>query len=59
MVVEAHYHDFINFENQILILEIGHFESEHWIKYDLLNKLNEKFSTFAVANSEESTYNYI
>lgn len=59
VVGEAHYHDFIDYENRIMIIEVGHYESEHWIKYDLLNKLNEKFSTFAVAKSEHSTYNYL
>ena len=59
VVGEAHYHDFIDYENRMLLLEVGHYESEHWIKYDLLAKLNEKFSTFAVSKCEESTYNYL
>ena len=59
IVGEVHYHDFIDYENHILILETGHYESEHWIKNVLLDKLNEKFSTFATAKSELSTYNYL
>ncbi len=58
VVGEAHYHDFVDFEDRILILEIGHFESEQWIKYDLFAKLNGKFSNFAISKREGCPYCY-
>lgn len=59
LVGETHYHDFVDYENFILILEVGHYESENWIKYDLCEKLNKKFSTFAVSRLERTPYYYL
>jgi len=49
------YHDFFNAENRILLVDIGHFESEKFsseILYDLIIK---KFPKFAVRFSEVNT----
>ena len=49
------YHEFFDGENDIIIADIGHFESEQFTKdliYDLLNK---KFSKFAVRLSKVNT----
>jgi dinuclear metal center YbgI/SA1388 family protein len=49
------YHDFFNAENRILLVDIGHYESEKYsteILYDLIIK---KFPTFAVRFSEINT----
>jgi dinuclear metal center YbgI/SA1388 family protein len=49
------YHDFFNAENRILLVDIGHYESEKFsteILYDLIIK---KFPTFAVRFSETNT----
>ena len=49
------YHEFFDAENDIIIADIGHFESEQFTKdliYDLLSK---KFSKFAVRLSKVHT----
>jgi dinuclear metal center YbgI/SA1388 family protein len=49
------YHDFFKAENRILLVDIGHYESENYsteILYDLIIK---KFPTFAVRFSETNT----
>lgn len=46
------YHDFHTAERQMLIADIGHFESEHFIKEIIYNELKENFNTFAVSLSE-------
>lgn len=42
------YHDFFNAENKILIADIGHYESEQFTSSIIVEKIQEKFSTFAV-----------
>ena len=59
VVGEAHYHDFVDFQDRILLLEVGHYESECGIKSELFAKLNELFSNFAVSKKERSPYNYL
>jgi len=59
VVGEAHYHDFIDFQDNIMIIETGHYESECLIKSELFARLNEKFGNFAVSEKERSPYNYI
>lgn len=58
IVGEAHYHDFIDYSSDILIVETGHYESECWIKTELFAGLNEKFGTFAVSKMERTPYYY-
>lgn len=59
VVGEAHYHDFVDFQDRILLLEVGHYESECSIKSELFAKLNELFSNFAVSKKERSPYYYL
>mgnify|MGYP005837676013 CR=1 FL=1 len=61
ITADVKYHQFFDAENRIVILDIGHFESERFtvdIFYDLLSK---KMSNFAVLKSEVRTnpINYI
>jgi dinuclear metal center YbgI/SA1388 family protein len=49
------YHEFFDAENQIILADIGHYESENFIKELLISYINEKFPTFAVLISEENT----
>lgn len=49
------YHDYYQAENQILLLDVGHYESERFTKYIIADYLTEKISTFAVILSEENT----
>ena len=49
------YHEFFDAENQIIIADIGHYESEQYTKELLADFLTQKFSTFAVRISEINT----
>lgn len=49
------YHDFFQAEDQLLLCDIGHFESEQFIVDQLFEKLSQKFSTFAVLKSGKDT----
>ena len=49
------YHEFFKAEKKILLLDIGHYESEQFTKNILVDYLSKKFSTFAIILSEEST----
>jgi putative NIF3 family GTP cyclohydrolase 1 type 2 len=41
------YHDFFIPENKMLLIDIGHFEGEHFIREIIVSLLQEKFNTFA------------
>ncbi len=49
------YHEFFDSENQIVIADIGHFESEQFTIELLGSVLKEKFTTFAVHLTEKET----
>ena len=49
------YHEFYKAENQIIIADIGHFESEQFTKVFLFEQLTKKIRNFAVALSEINT----
>ena len=49
------YHDFFKSEKQILLADIGHYESEQFTKNLLVEYLTKKFTNFAVILSEKST----
>jgi len=55
------YHDFYKAENQIVLADIGHYESEQFTKNLLADYLKEKFRNFAIILSKSSTnpINYI
>ncbi len=55
------YHDFFNAENDILIADVGHYESEQFTKNLLVDFLNEKMPKFAPILSIVNTnpINYI
>ena len=55
------YHDFYKAENQIVLADIGHYESEQFTKNLLVDYLTKKFRNFAVVLSETNTnpINYI
>jgi len=49
------YHEYFDAENEVLICDIGHYESEKFT-IDLLHGiLSKKFSTFAVLKTEVNT----
>lgn len=49
------YHDFFGLENKMLLADIGHYESEKWVKEWLYAALIEKFPNFAFLISEVNT----
>ena len=49
------YHEFFDAENEILILDIGHWESEQFTTNLIGGILNEKFSNFALHLTEVNT----
>jgi putative NIF3 family GTP cyclohydrolase 1 type 2 len=55
------YHEFYSAEQQILIADVGHYESEQFTKNLILDFIQKKFTTFAVILSETHTnpvFNY-
>ena len=55
MTGDLKYHDFFLAEKKILIADIGHYESEQFVKELIYRELIKKFSNFAVLISEAST----
>lgn len=49
------YHQFFDADNQIVIADIGHFESEQFTKELIFNEIQKKFSTFALCLSKNNT----
>lgn len=49
------YHQFFDADNQIVIADIGHYESEQFTKELFYDILNQKFSTFALHLSKTNT----
>ncbi len=49
------YHDFYTAENQIILADIGHYESEQFTKNLLVDYLTKKFTNFAIVLSENNT----
>ena len=49
------YHEFYKAENQILLLDIGHYESEQFTKNLLVDYLTKKFTNFAIILSDTHT----
>lgn len=52
---EVGYHEFFNAEKKIIIVDIGHYESEQFTKDLIFSILNKKFTTFALRISELNT----
>jgi len=55
LTADLRYHDFFDANGRILLADIGHYESEQWIKDLLTGKLIENFPTFAVLSSGLNT----
>ena len=55
LTADLKYHDYYQAENQILLADIGHFESERFIKKYIVDFLKEKITTFAIIFSQENT----
>jgi putative NIF3 family GTP cyclohydrolase 1 type 2 len=55
LTADIKYHDFFDANLRILLADIGHYESEQWIKDLLRKRLIEKFPNFAVLSSGLNT----
>ena len=49
------YHEFFDADGQIMIADIGHYESEQFTKELLVEVIKEKFNTFAIIFSKTNT----
>ena len=49
------YHDFFKAEDKILLIDVGHYESEQFTKNLLVDYLTTKYTSFAIILSEKST----
>jgi putative NIF3 family GTP cyclohydrolase 1 type 2 len=55
VTADIKYHEFFDAEGEILIVDIGHYESEVFTKDLLCTLLRKKFSNFAVNLSKTNT----
>ena len=55
LTADLKYHDFFGMKKKMLLADIGHYESEQWVKEWLYDALIEKFPTFAFLISEVNT----
>ncbi|MGB3775083.1 MAG: Nif3-like dinuclear metal center hexameric protein [Leeuwenhoekiella sp.] len=55
ITADLKYHEFYKAEGKILLIDVGHFESEQFTKKLLTDFLRKKFSNFAIILSEEDT----
>ncbi|APY07885.1 Nif3-like dinuclear metal center hexameric protein [Winogradskyella sp. J14-2] len=55
VTADLKYHDFFSAENNILLADIGHYESEQFTKSFLVDYLSKKITNFAVILSKTNT----
>jgi len=55
LTADLKYHNFYEAENQLLLADIGHFESERYTKNYIVDFLRKKIPNFAIVLSEENT----
>ena len=55
LTADLKYHNFYEAENQLLLADIGHYESERYTKNYIVDFLKEKITNFAIVLSEENT----
>ncbi len=55
LTADLKYHQFYEAENQIILADIGHFESERYTKNYIVDLLRKKILNFAILLSEENT----
>lgn len=55
LTADLKYHQFYEAENQILLADVGHFESERYTKNYIVDYLTKKMPNFAIILSEENT----
>jgi dinuclear metal center YbgI/SA1388 family protein len=55
LTADLKYHNFYEAENQLVLADIGHFESERFTKNYIVDFLKKKILSFAIIFSEENT----
>lgn len=55
VTADLKYHDFFLAENNILLCDVGHYESEQFNKFHIKDYLSEKFTNFAFLTSNVNT----
>ena len=55
VTADLKYHDFFSAENEIVLADIGHYESEQFTKSFLVDYLSKKITNFAVILSKTNT----
>ena len=55
LTADLKYHQYYEAENQLLLADIGHFESERYTKNYIVDFLRKKIPNFAIILSEENT----
>ncbi|MHA7943071.1 Nif3-like dinuclear metal center hexameric protein [Formosa sp. 3Alg 14/1] len=55
ITADLKYHDFFSAENEIILADIGHFESEQFTKNGLVAHLTKKITNFAIVLSKTDT----
>lgn len=55
LTADLKYHQFYEAENQLILADIGHFESERYTKNYIVDYLTKKIPNFAIILSEENT----
>lgn len=55
VTADLKYHDYYKAEGQILLCDVGHYESERYTKKLIADYLTQKISTFAIILSKEDT----
>jgi dinuclear metal center YbgI/SA1388 family protein len=55
LTADLKYHQFYEAENQLILADIGHFESERYTKNYIVDYLRKKILNFAIILSEENT----
>ena len=55
LTADLKYHEFYQAENELLLADIGHFESERYTKNYIVEYLRKKILNFAVILAEENS----
>ena len=60
LTADLKYHDYFKAHSKILLVDIGHYESEQYTKNILFDILRKKFPNFAIAlaNTNTNAVNY-
>lgn len=55
VTADLKYHDFFEADDSLLLCDIGHYESEHWVIQEIKDFLTRNFANFAVLSTTVNT----